>query len=351
MDNLLDQATNIRAGEELDVGRLEPYLLSHLPHASGRLEVSQFPRGFSNLTYRLKLGSQELVLRRPPLGANIKTAHDMGREYRILSALKPVYAKVPEALLYCEDPEVIGAPFYVMERLHGVILRNESPRGLTPELMRGVSNALVGALVELHSLDYARAGLADLGKPEGYVGRQVSGWSKRYENARTDDVPGMERAAEWLAANMPPGSGAALIHNDFKYDNLVLDAEDWARVIAVLDWEMATLGDPLMDLGTTLGYWAEEDDPPGLKSFGLTYLPGNLTRAELVTAYAEKTGADVSNLAFYYVFGLFKVGVIMQQIYARFQKGMTRDVRFGALIGLIREIGLLTDKAIVTGKV
>jgi len=351
MDDFLDQATTIRTGEELDLARLEPYLLSHLPDASGRLEVLQFPRGFSNLTYLLRLGEQELVLRRPPFGANIKTAHDMGREYRILSALKPVYAKVPRPLWYCDDLEVIGGPFYVMERLHGVILRNKPPQGLSPQLMRGVAGALVDALVELHGLDYASAGLSDLGKPEGYVARQVSGWSKRYENARTDEIPGMERAMAWLSINMPPESGAALIHNDFKYDNLVLDANNWTRVIAVLDWEMATLGDPLMDLGTTLGYWAEAGDPPGLKSFGLTHLPGNLTRAELVRAYAEKTGADVSNVVFYYVFGLFKVGVIMQQIYARYQRGLTQDARFAALIHLIREIGQMIDKAIDTRSV
>ena len=386
MSDFLDQATKIRQGEELDVGRLEPYLLEHLPKAAGRrffrreagmLEVLQFPRGFSNLTYLLKLGDQELVLRRPPFGANIKTAHDMGREYRILSALKPVYPKVPRPLLYCPDDSVIGAPFYVMERLHGVILRNQPPvkglqapgdagtqvkglqapgdagtqENLTPELMRGLSHALVDALVELHTLDYRKAGLADLGKPEGYVERQVSGWSQRYQNARTDDIPGMERAMEWLAAHLPAESGAALIHNDFKYDNLMLAPDDLTRVIAVLDWEMATLGDPLMDLGTTLGYWAEAGDPPGLKSFGLTHLPGNLTRAGLVQLYAEKTGRDVSGIVFYYVFGLFKVGVIMQQIYARYVKGLTQDQRFGMLIHLIREIGQMIERAIQTERV
>jgi aminoglycoside phosphotransferase (APT) family kinase protein len=291
------------------------------------------------------------VLRRPPFGANIKTAHDMGREYRILSALKPVYPKVPRPLLYCPDASVIGAPFYLMERLYGVILRNEPPRGLTPEVMRGVSHALVEALVELHTLDYQKAGLADLGRPEGYISRQVSGWSQRYQNARTDDIPGLERAMAWLVENLPAESGAALIHNDFKYDNLMLAPDDLTRVIAVLDWEMATLGDPLMDLGTTLGYWAEAGDPPGLKSFGLTHLPGNLTRAGLVELYAEKTGRDVSGIIFYYIFGLFKVGVIMQQIYARYMKGMTQDQRFGMLIHLIREIGLMIDRALDTGKV
>lgn len=351
MDNLLDQATSIRQGEELDIGSLQEYLLQHLPKASGRLEVLQFPRGFSNLTYLLKLGDQELVLRRPPFGANIKTAHDMGREYRILSSLKTVYPKVPKALLYCTDEGVMGAPFYVMERLHGVILRTKPLEGSTPELMRGISQAALAAMAELHSLDYGKAGLADLGKPQGYVQRQVSGWLQRYQNARTDDIAGMERAMQWLAANMPAESGAALIHNDFKYDNLILDPNDLTRVIAVLDWEMATLGDPLMDLGTTLGYWAEASDPPGLKGFGLTHLAGNFSRAELVQAYAAKTGRDVSNMVFYYVFGLFKVGVIMQQIYARFKQGLTQDLRFGELIGLIQEIGQMIDKAIESQKI
>lgn len=348
---MTDQPSAIRPGEELDIPRLQAYLLQHLPGASGELEVLQFPRGFSNLTYLLRLGEQELVLRRPPFGAQIKTAHDMGREYRILKALQPVYSKVPGPLLYCADESVLGAPFYVMERLHGVILRTQPPEGLTPALMRGICEAALDALVELHSLDYAEAGLADLGRPEGYVERQVRGWTERYQKARTEDISGMERAMEWLAAHIPPETGAALIHNDFKYDNLILDPANLTRVVAVLDWEMATLGDPLMDLGTTLGYWAQEDDPPGLKSFGLTHLPGNLSRAELVEAYAARTGRDVSNMLFYYVFGLFKVGVIMQQIYARFQKGVTQDRRFGALIQLIREIGLKIQEALDAGEV
>lgn len=351
MNDPIDQATKIRWGEELDVGKLEAYLLEHLPKAEGRLEVLQFPRGFSNLTYLLRLGDQELVLRRPPFGANIKTAHDMGREYRILKALKPVYPKVPQPLLFCEDPDVIGAPFYLMERLQGVILRNQPLEGLTPERMRAVAQAALEALVELHSLDYRQAGLADLGKPEGYVGRQVRGWTERYQKARTDPIPGMEQAMAWLAEHLPTSSSVALIHNDFKYDNLMLAPHDLTQVIAVLDWEMATLGDPLMDLGTTLGYWAEAGDPPGLKGFGLTHLPGNPTRAELVQLYAEKTGRDVSGIAFYYVYGLFKVGVIMQQIYARYRQGLTQDERFGRLIHLIREVGQMIERAIERGRV
>lgn len=348
---MIDQPTAIRTGEELDVPRLQSYLRDNLPGAAGELSVQQFPRGFSNLTYLLRLGDRELVLRRPPFGANIKTAHDMGREYRILVALKPVYPRVPRPLLYCTDESVLGAPFYVMERLQGVILRTKLLEGMTPQLMRGVCQAALEAMVELHQLDYQKAGLGDLGKPEGYTQRQVSGWSGRYQNARTNDIFGMERAMEWLAAHIPPASGTALIHNDFKYDNLILDPTDLTRVVAVLDWEMATLGDPLMDLGTTLGYWTEENDPPGLKSFGLTHLPGNFSRVELVEVYAAQTGRDVSNMVFYYVFGLFKVGVIMQQIYARYQKGLTQDGRFAMLIHLIREIGQKIDRAIETGRV
>ncbi len=351
MDAPIDQPTTIRSGEELNIPALEAYLLEHVPGTSGTLEVQQFPRGFSNLTYLLKLGTLELVLRRPPFGANIKSAHDMHREYRILSRLKPVYDKVPRTLAYCEDNSVIGAPFYVMERLNGVILRTRALPGMTPDTMRQTSIALVDALVELHALDYEKAGLGDLGKPEGYVQRQVLGWSQRYQNARTDEIPGMERAMSWLVSSTPPESGAALIHNDFKYDNLMLDPHDLSRVIAVLDWEMATLGDPLMDLGTTLGYWAQPDDPPGLKSFGLTSMPGNLTRRELVDLYAAKTGRDVSSMVFYSVYGLFKVGVIMQQIYARFQKGLTTDPRFSGLIDLVREMGLKIEKIVETGEI
>jgi aminoglycoside phosphotransferase (APT) family kinase protein len=344
---MLDQPSPIRPQEALATERLEAYRHQHLG-VDGPLEVLQFPRGFSNLTYLLRLGLQELVLRRPPFGANIKSAHDMGREYRILSALKPHYPKVPQALLYCTDESVIGAPFYLMERLHGVILRNKPSPDLNPQRMQQLSQGAVDALVELHQFDYAGAGLSDLGKPAGYVGRQVVGWSERYQKARTDPIPGMEQAIPWLAKHMPGESGSALIHNDFKYDNLLLDPS-LSQIIAVLDWEMATLGDPLMDLGTTLAYWSQADDPPGLKSFGLTSLPGNLSRAELVQAYARQTGADTSNILFYYVFGLFKVGVILQQIYARFKQGHTQDARFAGLIHLIRELGSKVEQALATG--
>ncbi len=350
----IDSATAVRAGEELDAAPLLAYLREHLPGLARDtpLMVEQFPSGFSNLTYLLRAGEREWVLRRPPFGANIKGGHDMAREYRLLSALHPTYHKVPRPLAYCDDNAVLGAPFYVMERVRGVIFRNRPPKGVTPipELMRGISTALVDTLIELHQLDVNAAGLSDLGQPEGYVARQVQGWARRYENARTDDLPAMEQAAQWLIAHPPTESGAALVHNDFKYDNVVLDPADLTRPIAVLDWEMATLGDPLMDLGTTLGYWAEPDDPLELRQFNVTHLPGNLTRQQVAARYAERTGRDVSNIAFYYVFGLFKIGVILQQIYARYKQGLTHDERFGRLIILEQVVAAMAVKAIERGR-
>lgn len=344
----LDQPAAVRPGEALDTERLQAFLRENLADADGPLEVEQFPSGFSNLTYLLRLGERELVLRRPPFGANIKSGHDMSREYRILSALITSYAKVPRPLVYSDDPVIIGAPFYVMERVNGVILRTRLPQGLAiaPELMQRICHALIDTLVELHSLDYTAVGLAGLGKPDGYVERQVSGWAKRYANARTDDVPAMEQAAAWLQAHIPPPSEATLIHNDYKYDNMVLDPSDLTRIKAILDWEMATLGDPLTDVGTTLAYWAEPDDPPALRQFGITTLPGNLDRQQWVERYAAQSGRNVSRILFYYVYGLFKNGVIVQQIYYRYRQGHTRDERFANLIELVRLYGEMTVRAI-----
>ena len=338
--DFLDQPQRTRPGEELDAAKLEVFLRQTLPDFHGPLEITQFPKGYSNLTYLLRAGGRELVLRRPPFGAKIKTAHDMGREYRILSHLVAVYPKVPRPLAFCEDDSVLGAPFYLMERVRGVILRATPPEGLelTPELMRRISESFIDNLAEIHRVDYVAAGLGDLGKPEGYIKRQVEGWTKRYQNARTDDIPEMERVAGWLAGHQPTEVAACLIHNDYKYDNLVLDPQDVSQIKAVLDWEMATLGDPLMDLGSTLGYWVEPDDPEEwqMQSFGLTTRPGNLNREQLLERYLAKTGRAASRAVFYYVYGLFKIAVIVQQIYARYQQGLTRDARFAGLINLVR---------------
>ncbi len=332
----VDQPRAARSGEELDTIRLEACLKEQAPDLSGSVVVEQFPSGYSNLTYLLRIGEREVVLRRPPFGAQIKSGHDMGREYRILSNLHKVYAKVPRALLYTEDESVLGAPFYIMERVKGVILRASKPKGLdlSPEVMHRLSTDFIDNLAELHSLDYAAAGLGDLGRPEGYVQRQVEGWINRYEKSQTDNILAMQEVGHWMSQHMPPAAGAALIHNDYKYDNLVLDPDNFPQIIAVLDWEMATIGDPLMDLGTSLGYWVDPDDPAELKTlaFGVTTLPGNLSRSQLVERYARKSGCDVAHALFYYVYGLYKIAVIVQQIYYRYKQGHTQDPRFAMLI-------------------
>lgn len=334
----------------LATGPLEAYLKQNLPDLTGPLLIEQFPKGFSNLTYLIRLGDRELVLRRPPFGANIKSAHDMGREFRILSHLVNVYPKAPKPFLYCDDEEVLGAPFYVMERLSGVILRPQMPPEMVPkpQLMGRIAEALIDNLVDLHAIDYHAAGLGDSGKPEGYVERQIAGWTKRYFRSKTDEIADMEQTAVWLAENQPKETGAALIHNDYKYDNLVLDSADWSRIIGVLDWEMATIGDPLMDLGTSLGYWVQADDQPALLAlkFSPTNLPGNPTRDELIQRYAVNSGRDVSNLTFYYVYGLFKLAVIVQQIYYRYKKGYTQDPRFANLIHAVKACGAMAARSL-----
>jgi aminoglycoside phosphotransferase (APT) family kinase protein len=357
----------VRPGEELPVEPLAAWLRGHLPGPAGSpdspppaLSVEQFPGGHSNLTYLLRYGGRDLVLRRPPLGASVKTAHDMGREHRVLSRLDGHYPKAPRALAACDDPAVIGAPFYLMERVEGVILRRPPAGGAVPppERLRAASEALVEALGELHAIDVAAAGLADLGRPAGYAARQVSGWTERWQRAATDPVPDVDRAAAWLADHLPRRSpaeeeaAATLLHNDFKYDNLVLSA-DLGTVVAVLDWEMATVGDPLMDLGTSLGYWLDPDDGEALRLLpvGVTALPGNLSRVEVVERYCRSTGRDASAILFYYVFGLLKIAVIAQQIFYRYRRGLTDDERFAPLLGGVRLLGRTAAQAIARRRI
>ena len=347
--------TRVRAGEELPLERLESYLKEHLQDTNGALSVEQFSHGHSNLTYLVRLGNLELVLRRPPFGNQVKSAHDMGREYRVLSKLHSIYAPAPRPYLFCDDANVLGEPFYLMERRHGVILRKQLPSGILidRDTAKGLSEALVDNLVLLHSFDYRTSGLDDIGKPEGYTHRQVTGWNKRYAQAMTDPIPGMDRIALWLIENIPKESNASVIHNDYKYDNLVLDPDDFTRIVAVLDWEMATIGDPLMDLGTMLGYWVEANDPEELQStaVGPTALPGNLTRRELIQRYQTKSGREVTDVVFYYCFGIFKIAVILQQIYARFVRGHTHDPRFAKLNGVVAIMSQQANATIQKGKV
>ncbi len=347
--DFLDQPKPVRAGEELAGDRLADYLAAHLPDLSGPLTVTQFPAGYSNLTYLLQMGGRDLVLRRPPFGVGKGSAHDMGREYRVLAALAPLYPRVPQPLLYCTDEAVLGVPFYVMERVPGVILRARPPAGLVLDalVLRGLSTATIDNLAAIHALPLTAPGLTAGSHPEGYVGRQIAGWARRYGAAKTDEIPEIEGVIAWLTDHLPPESGATLIHNDYKYDNLVLNPADLTQIRAVLDWEMATIGDPLLDLGTTLGYWVEADDPPELQaqSFGITARPGNLTRPELVARYAAQSGHDVSNVVYYYVYGLFKIAVIVQQIYARYRQGYTQDPRFAGLLAVIRTLGQTAAQA------
>ncbi len=334
--SLLDEAAPVRDGETLDARRLGEYLAAQVPGLALPLAVRQFPSGFSNLTYLLTAGGRELVLRRPPQGTRPKSGHDMSREFRVLSALQGVFAESPRPLHLCADESVIGAPFYVVERIRGIILRRDYPAGLepTPALVRAQQCALIDTLARLHRLDHHALGLGEFGRPEGYVARQVEGWSGRYQRALTADAAGADAVTEWLATSRPPDTKpAALIHNDYKLDNVVFDAASPARLIGVLDWEMATIGDPWMDLGCSLAYWIEAGDPADLRQTRMlpTHLPGSLTRAEVVQRYASARAVGAPEFRFYRVFGLFRLAVIVQQIYYRFFHGQTRDSRFAAL--------------------
>lgn len=339
MSRMIDQTAAVRAGEELDLARLERFLRERFPGIYGPLAVEQFPSGHSNLTYLLRLGDSEMVLRRPPFGSKVKTAHDMGREFRVLSKLHPVYSPAPEVLAYCDDESVLDAPFYLMRRIVGTILRREIPAGLEfdEETARRLSESFVDNLIQLHSLDYQAIGLGDLGRPAGYLQRQVSGWIDRYHKSATHDLPEVGGIVAWLTANIPASDSATLIHNDYKYDNIVLATDDLTRIIGVLDWEMCTIGDPLSDLGCALAYWVDPDDSEELLRFrwGPTAHPGSLTRRAIVERYTQSTGRDVSNIAFYLSFGRFKLAVILQQIYYRYHHGLTKDQRFAPLPGLI----------------
>jgi aminoglycoside phosphotransferase (APT) family kinase protein len=345
-DGLIDRAKSVRDGEELDREALAAWLRGHTallgPDATAeQITVLQFPSGYSNLTYLLQIGRHEAVLRRPPFGNTVKSGHDMSREFTVLSKLAPVYPLAPQPLAYCEDASVIGAPFYLMERRHGIIIRRQPPKGMRIDAAtaRSLAFALIDGLADLHKIDWRSIGLDAFGKPEGYAGRQVEGWTRRWEQAKTEDNPKLDAVAAWLAARLPADADAnpALIHNDYKYDNVLLDAATSGsgeiHVNAVLDWEMATIGSPRMDLGTTLGYWVEAGDDARMQglAFGPTNVPGSPTRAELVDRYQERSGIAVGNADYYRAFGLFKIAVILQQIYARYRKGSTTDSRFAAL--------------------
>ena len=348
------ETSPIRTGEEFELKRLGDFLKAYGLLDDSALSVSQFPSGSSNLTYLIKIGSDEYVLRRPPFGNTVKSAHDMNREFTVLSKLSAVYPPAPKPILFCEDESVIGSEFYLMERRKGLIIRGKSPDELenSEDLQRSVCKSFVRNLADLHALDYEAAGLGDLGKPEGYARRQVEGWTKRYFAAKTDEWPELESAIAWLNENIPAESGASLVHNDYKFDNVMLDPNDLTKITAVLDWEMVTVGDPLMDLGTTLGYWMSAD--AGAEMLNMPFNPRvlmkNISRQELAEMYADASGHNVSNILFYYVFGTFKIAVICQQIYARFVKGFTCDKRFSGFDKIVSALGRFAENAINAGK-
>ncbi|MEO6587654.1 MAG: phosphotransferase family protein, partial [Knoellia sp.] len=301
------------------------------PGIDGTPEVRQFKGGASNLTYLLRYPTRDLILRRPPGGTKAKGAHDMRRESDIQASLGHVYDQVPAIVAYCGDDSVIGSEFYVMERLVGTILRRDIPAslGLSPDGVNLLCHRALDTLIDLHRVDVDAAGLGSLGKGPGYVERQVTGWSSRYRKARTPNVGSFEQVMEWLDAHRPEDIGQVLIHNDFRFDNLVLAEHDPTHVVGVLDWEMATVGDPLMDLGGAMAYWVQASDDRVAKALRLqpTHAPGMLTRVEAVRYYCDRLGIpmDAERWAFYEVFGLFRLAAIAQQIYLRTYRGETTN--------------------------
>ena len=352
----MSETVNVRKGEDFDLEAAERYLREHIEDLpDNRLEVSQFPSGASNLTYLVKIGDWEGVLRRPPLGPVPPKAHDMGRESGILSKLGAVYPLAPKPYFFCEDESVIGAPFYVMERRKGIVLDESFPEGIQPdeELCRGISRTVVDTLVRLHAVDVERAGLKDLGKPEGFLGRQTEAWTSRYDKAKTDDIGEVGPLTEWLSRDVPESPSPTVIHNDYKLNNLVLDPEDLTDVKAVLDWEMATVGNPLFDLAVSLTYWIEPDDPDELKAVmpTVTVTPGFMSRKDLIDRYETESGRDLSEMHWYVVFGYFKLAAILQQIFARWKNGQTEDERFADFGERVRTLILHAENLTRTGEI
>ena len=333
-ETLVDQPGELRGEDSFDTAAVHEWLASHVDGLTGLPEVRQYPGGASNLTYLLRYPDRELILRRPPVGRKAASAHDMKREFRVQRQLRPVFPYVANVLALCEDEAVLGSDFYVMERLKGIVLRRDLPAGmaLPPERARALALGAIDRLIELHQVDPEAAGLGDLGKGAGYVERQVRGWSERFRAARTDNVPAFTEVMDWLADNMPGDARICIIHNDYRFDNLVLDPETLA-VVGILDWEMSTLGDPLMDLAGTLTYWiqADDDDMALLSRKTATHLPGMPTRKEIVDYYCDQTGLRIADWRFYEVFGAFRLAVIMQQIYYRYHHGQTHNPAFKEL--------------------
>lgn len=321
---------------QLDTEALSHWLSTQWPFSNIR-SISQFDGGYSNLTFLLDLGDRKVVLRIAPKGAQVKGGHDMLREFRILSILSPHLSECPTPLLVCEDSEVLGSPFFVMEFVEGTILRPGTlSKSTTPSDFQNLSYTLIDGLAQLHKVQLSHEDINKIGKPEGYQQRQVTGWIARYRKVKTDVSPEVDQLCSWLESNIPEDQRISLIHNDFKFDNVVMDLSGGGKIKAILDWEMATVGHPWMDLGTSLAYWVEPNDGPYLKPFNISHLPGGISRQQVLEYYEQKTESQVRNPVFYYAFGLLKVATIVQQIFFRFEKGLTKNPKFASL-GIVGE--------------
>jgi aminoglycoside phosphotransferase (APT) family kinase protein len=338
-----DDTIEVRAGEQMNWHRIEDYLRAQITTiGEGSLQARQFPSGASNLTYLVQIGEWEGVLRRPPLGPLAPKAHDMGREAGLLARIHPVFPLAPSPYVFCKDLEIMGVPFYVMERRQGIVLNETFPEGsiVTPELCRRLSETVVDTLVKIHAIDWRAAGLDTFGHPEGFLERQLTGWIERYQRSQTPESPDITLLTRWLIEHIPTSPAATLIHNDFKLNNMLLDTQDLAKPTAVLDWEMTTIGDPLFDLAISLCYWVQSDDPEELRAMlpTITHQPGFFTRAELMERYATQSGRDLSSIQFYMTFAYLKLSVILQQIYIRWLRGQTQDPRFATFGTRIRTL-------------
>ena len=345
----------VRTSEQLDWHVLEEYLRPKLAEQLGdqfdttaRMSVEQFPGGHSNLTYLLRFGQQEFAMRRPPFGPVPAKAHDMGRECRILTAIHPAFPLAPKPYLLCEDKGIIGSTFYVMERRHGLVVRYEEPAQLAnqPCERQLVSDAVVNVLADLHLVDLNANNLLDLGKPNGFVERQVKGWSERWHGSKTSEQQEMDALSKWLLDRLPPDPlRPSLLHGDYKLDNVMLDANNLGRLVAVFDWEMSAVGDPLIDLGIFLAYWVHTTSESQRDSLNaVTNKPGWFSRDQVLERYAGKTGADVSNIKFYEVFAVFKLAVVLQQIFYRYHRGQTDDARFATLDKRVESLADIATK-------
>jgi len=345
---------DVRRGEELDAAAIDAVLKTVIPDLKGAPKVAQYASGASNLTYALEYPERRMVLRRPPVGDKPKSGHDMHREYRIMTALKGVLP-VPDTLYYTDDTSIIGSEFYVMDRVDGHLIHTEIPKDWNwgTQEVGALCENFFSTLVALHQADYKALGLADFGRPEGYVNRQITGWNRRWENAWTEDVPKFDDVCRWLDENQPrQETGAAIVHGDYRIDNCILNLKDPTQIDAILDWEISALGDPMMDLGNTLAYWIEADDPPFMQMMVRqpSQVKGMMSRQEILTFYADRTGADVSNFIFYYVYGIWRLAVIIQQIYARFYRGQNDNQRFKDYGQMVIALGKLARHKIKTGK-